>query len=85
MVFWSWLMIVPPRKLAKRKKVDEIKPVSGLDIEALLLKGGGGGDSSEKSREPKRLKLEGRIGTTDPAKDFKNLIDNEENSWKPGP
>ena len=76
-------MVVPPRKLAKRKKIDEIKPVSGLDIEALLLKGGGG-ESSSQPREPKRLKLEGRIGTLDPAKDFKNLIDDEENSWKPG-
>lgn len=60
--------------------MDEVKPVSGLDIEALLLRGGG--DDSQP--EPKRAKLHGKIGTDDPAKDFKELIDNEENSWKPG-
>jgi hypothetical protein len=75
-----WLTLVPPRKLAKRKKDDEIKPISGLDIEALLLQGGG----KSKAPEPKRLKLEGRIGVNDPAKDFKKLIDDEEVSWKPG-
>jgi Ku C terminal domain like len=51
-----------------------------LDIEALLLRGGG----NDSQREPKRAKLHGKIGTEDPAKDFKELIDNEENSWKPG-
>jgi hypothetical protein len=76
------LLLVPPRKLAKRKKVDEVTPVSGLDIEALLLKGGG--DTSSQQKGTKRVKIEGRIGTQDPAKDFKTLIDNEENSWKPG-
>jgi hypothetical protein len=54
--------------------------VSGLDIEALLLRGGG----EESQPKTKRLKLHGRIGHDDPAKDFKQLIDNEENSWKPG-
>jgi hypothetical protein len=72
--------LVPPRKLAKRKKEDEIKPISGLDIESILSRGGG---SSQRS-EPKRIKLEGRIGSDDPAKDFKKLIDDEENSWSPG-
>lgn len=75
------LMEVPPRTLAKRKKVDEVKPVSGLDIEALLRKGGAGKSESSPS---KRRKLEGSIGSDDPAKDFKQLIDNEENSWKSG-
>jgi ATP-dependent DNA helicase 2 subunit 2 len=75
--------LVPPKKLAKRKKVDEIKPVSGLDIEALLLRGRGGTDTAESSQS-KRQKLEIQIGQDDPAKDFKKLIDNEENSWKPG-
>lgn len=73
-------MIVPPRKLAKRRKEDEIKPISGLDVEALLLKGGG--DTEEPSQ--KKPKLGGRIGTDDPAKDFKELIDDDENSWKSG-
>ena len=77
------LTIVPPRSLAKRKKVDEVKPVSGLDIEALLLRGKTSGESSAPP-ESKRQKLTGEIGFDDPAKDFKKLIDNEENSWKPG-
>jgi hypothetical protein len=77
------LTIVPPRSLAKRKKIDEVKPVSGLDIEGLLLRGK---TSAENSAPPesKRQKLTGEIGFDDPAKDFKKLIDNEENSWKPG-
>jgi hypothetical protein len=69
---------VPPKKLAKRKRVDDIKPVSGLDIEAILAKGA-------SSSENKRPRLEGKIGSEDPAKDFKTLIENEENSWKNGP
>ena len=50
-----------------------------MDIEALLRIGGG-----DALPEPKRPKLIGQIGQDDPAKDFKQLIDNEENSWKPG-
>ena len=64
--------------MAKRKKVDEIKPISGLDIEALLAKGVTG--DRELAKKPK---LVGRIGTDDPANDFKKLIDDEENDWKP--
>jgi hypothetical protein len=66
--------------LAKRKKEEEIKPISGLDIESILSRGG---ESSQRS-EPKRLKLEGRIGSDNPAKDFKKLIDDEENSFSSG-
>jgi hypothetical protein len=58
--------------------VDDIKPVSGLDIEAILAKGA-------SSSENKRPRLEGKIGSEDPTKDFKSLIENEENSWKNGP
>ena len=61
--------------------MDEVKPVSGLDIEALLLKGGAGKDSQSQE---KRRKIDSRIGTDDPAKDFKKLIDDEANSWKSG-
>jgi hypothetical protein len=74
-------MAVPPRKLAKRKKVDEVKPISGLDIDALLLKGK---EADEAEGRAKRQKIEVEIGLEDPSKDFKRLIDNEENSWKPG-
>ena len=58
--------------------MDEIKPVSGLDIEAILARGA-------SASETKRPRLEGKIGSEDPVKDFKSLIDNEENSWKSGP
>ena len=77
----SELTVVPPRKLAKRKKIDEVKPISGLDIEALLLKGM---EAEETEKQVKRQKVEVKIGLEDPSKDFKRLIDNEENSWKPG-
>lgn len=73
-------MAVPPRKLAKRKKVDEVKPISGLDIEALLLKGK---EADEAEGRAKRQKVE--IGLEDPSRDFKRMIENEEISWKPGP
>jgi hypothetical protein len=76
------MTLVPPKKLAKRKKVDEVKPVSGLDIEALLLRGSA--SQTSESSQSKRQKLEIQIGLADPAKDFKHLIDNEEYSWKPG-
>lgn len=72
-------MAVPPRKLAKRKKVDEVKPISGLDIEALLLKGK---EADEAEGRAKRQKVE--IGLEDPSQDFKRMIENEEISWKPG-
>ena len=58
--------------------MDELKPVSGLDIEAILARGG------SSSQANKRPRLEGKIGSEDPAKDFKALIDDEENSWKTG-
>lgn len=58
--------------------MDEIKPVSGLDIEAILARGGSSAQAN------KRPRFEGKIGWADPAKDFKSLIDNEENSWKTG-
>jgi len=76
------LILVPPKKLAKRKKEDEVKPISGLDIEALLARGGE--SASAGVSQSKRLKLDGHIDREDPAKDFKRLIDNEENSWKSG-
>lgn len=76
------ITLVPPKKLAKRKKADEVKPVSGLDIEALLLRGGAS-QTSEPSQS-KRQKLEIQIGLHDPSRDFKQLIDNEEYSWKQG-
>jgi ATP-dependent DNA helicase 2 subunit 2 len=72
------LIAVPPKKLAKRKRGEEVKPVSGLDIEALLLKGLG------VPSEPKKQKLAGQIGLDDPSNDFKWLIDDEENHWQPG-
>ena len=74
-------MIVPPKKLAKRKREDEIRPISGLDVEALLLQGG---ESRKSEQSTKRVKAEVEIGLDDPVKDFKKLIDNEENSWRPG-
>lgn len=77
---YNILIEVPPKTLAKRKKIEEVKPVSGLDIEALLAKG-----KAAETSPSKRQKVEVRIGLDDPAKDFKKLIDNEENSWKPGP
>jgi ATP-dependent DNA helicase 2 subunit 2 len=79
-VHCSVLMVVPPRKLAKRKKIDEVKPISGLDIEALLLKGK---EAEEAGERAKRQKVE--IGLDNPSEDFKRLIENEENSWRPGP
>jgi len=75
-------MVVPPRKLAKRKKIDEVQPISGLDIEALLLKGK---EAEEASERAKRQKIQVEIGLENPSEDFKRLIENEENSWKPGP
>ena len=80
--FTKILILVPPRKLAKRKKEDEVKPISGLDIEALLLRGGAG-DSSQPSQS-KRQKLDDQIAMNDPVRDFKKLIDNDEISWKLG-
>jgi len=77
------IYIVPPKKLAKRKRIDDVKPVSGLDIEALLSRGGSG-EASESTSGTKRQKLEGKIGVDDPAKDFKRLIENEETSLNPG-
>jgi hypothetical protein len=58
--------------------MDEIKPVSGLDIEAILARG------ASSSQATKRPRLEGKIGSEDPAKDFKALIEDEENSWNTG-
>jgi hypothetical protein len=75
-------MVVPPRKLAKRKKIDEVQPISGLDIEALLLEGK---EADEAAQKAKRQKVEVEIGLENPSKDFKRLIENEENSWKAGP
>jgi len=53
-----------------------------LDIDALLLKGK---EADEAEARAKRQKIEVEIGLDDPSKDFKRMIDNEENSWKPGP
>ena len=78
----SYLTIVPPKKLAKRKRENEVKPISGLDIEALLLRGSN--DTTAKAPEPKKPKIVGQIGHNDPAKDFKKLMEDEENSWEPG-
>ena len=78
------LISVPPKKLAKRKKEDEVRPVSGLDIEALLLQGGSGRTAIEEGSVKKRPKLDLQISLDDPVKDFKRLIDDDETSFQPG-
>lgn len=73
---------MPPKKLAKRKRENEVKPISGLDIEALLLRGTE--DTPAQAPEAKKARLVGQIGHNDPAKDFKRLMEDDQNSWGSG-